>query len=250
MNWGIELELAVDAARKAGAVLRDLMDREKTVLSQSRTDIKLQADRDAEAIILEVLAESKYPVLAEESGEHGLTDGGTPYWVVDPLDGTLNFSLNLPICCVSIALCQKDESLLGVIYDFDRDECFQAAQGQDAQCNGETIHVSKETQRDTAILGTGILSYNDYCNEASTGFLPQAQQFKQIRMIGSAALSMAYVACGRIDAYAENTIKLWDVAAGIAIVESAGGCVDMSASSEHKWGRVTRCAANPSLWEN
>lgn len=249
MSWESELELAANAARKAGAVLRDLMGKDITVLSSEGKDIKLQADRDAEATILKVLEQAGYPVLAEESGEHGITGEDTPFWVVDPLDGTLNFSRGLPICCVSIALCQRDKPLLGVIYDFNRDECFSGGKGIAATVNNVPIEVSSIEEKAKAILATGFPSHIDYSDTvAISDFVAEVQAFKKLRLIGSAALSLSYVACGRLDAYAENDIMLWDIAAGAAIVQAAGGYIDIRQSERHKWGRLVRCASCPGIW--
>ncbi len=248
MTWTAELALAADTARKAGAHLRALALKHKAVLSEVCRDIKLQADRDSEAIILEALSKSEYPVLAEESGEHGLTDDDAPFWVVDPLDGTLNFSRGLSICCTSIALCHKNEALLGVVYDFNHDECFQGGEGAPAQCNDTPIHVSKVAQTGDAILATGFPVNRDFGNDAMNDFLGQLQQFKKVRLLGSAALSLANVSCGRVDAYAEDDIMFWDVAAGIALVQAAGGYVDMQPSDRLKWGKRVRCAACADIW--
>lgn len=249
MNWNKELDLAVEAALAAGEHLKRIQADPPEVLSSTRRDIKLQADRDSERIVLDALRDSPHPVLAEESGEHGAWESDDPYWVVDPLDGTMNFSRRLPCCCVSIALCRGEEPLLGVIHDFNRDETFTGLVGAGAWLNGEPMKPGTLTDAREAILGTGFPVKRDYEAESLNHFVSYAQQFKKIRMLGSAALMVAYVACGRTDAYVEDDIMLWDVAAGLALVKAVGGYVAVEPSPRGKWCRMVRCAANPRLWE-
>lgn len=249
MRWEGEFELAKTVARKAGDHLAGLLKEHRTVLSNVGRDIKLQADRDSEAIILELLAQSEYPALAEESGEHGIVDG-SPFWVIDPLDGTLNFSRGMPLNCVSVALCQGNEPLLGVIRDFNRDECYAGVVGEGAWLNDAPMGVSGVKECGKAILATGFPVNRDFGSESLTGFVDQVRRFKKVRLFGSAALSLAFVACGRVDAYAEDDIMFWDVAAGAALVKAAGGYVGVSDSESVKWGRVVRCASNAAIWNN
>lgn len=248
MSWKAELELAQETARLAGTRLAKDQAGERSVLSSVGKDIKLQADRDSEAIILEHLATSDYPVLAEESGQHGVIETGEPYWVVDPLDGSLNFKREIPFCCLAIALCQGETPLLGVIHDFNRDELFSGAVGEGASMNGRPIHVSGTRETGQAVLCTGFPTKRDYSGPVLEEFVAQVQQFKKIRMLGSAAMMLTYVACGRVDAYAEDDIMLWDVAAGVALVRAAGGWADLRPSERVRWGRRVRCAAYESIW--
>lgn len=241
MSFEEELALATRAARDAGALLRDAFSQEKRVLSEKGRDIKLQADRDAEAIILEVLGTGKCAVLAEESGEHGAVDSGDNCWIVDPLDGTMNFSRGLPACCVSIALARGEDPLLGVVYDFLQDDLYAGIPGEGAWCNGEPMHVSSIRDASHGILSSGFPVYFDF----ETGLRDLAEsvrRFKKIRMIGSAALSLAYVASGRFEAYTENNIMYWDIAAGMALVRAAGGWVETEPTQKTKWSRRVRAA--------
>jgi myo-inositol-1(or 4)-monophosphatase len=248
MKWTAERELAESAARAAGDCLRNLAQRPREVLSAENKDIKLAADREAEALIVAALQrDSPHPILGEESGEHGrLRDG--PFWVVDPLDGTLNFSRGLPFCCVSLALVECERPLVGVVYDFHRDELYSASAGEPARLNGVPIAVSGRADSAQAILATGFPSHRDFGDAALLDFVRQVQRFKKVRLLGSAALSLAAVACGRVDAYAEDDIMLWDVAAGLALVEAAGGHISLEPSTRLQWGRRVRAAAHPSLW--
>ena len=248
MKWQAELDLATKAAADAAIYLKEAFTREKGVLSESRRDIKLQADRDAEDRILTVLSETEYPVLAEESGERGVLSGDAPFWIVDPLDGTMNFKNGIPLCCVSIALSQGGGPILGVIDDFNRGEQMRGVVGQGAWMGGEAMHVSKVTQAENAILTTGFPTKRRYNAASPKAFVDMAQRFRKVRMLGSAALMMAYVACGRVDAYADDDIMFWDVAAGAALVRAAGGWIEMNDSARVKWGREVRCAAHPGIW--
>lgn len=253
MKWQNELELAVKAAQAAGQRLSEIAQGEKSVLNAEGRDIKLQADRDAEKLIIDLIgAESRFPILAEESGEHGETASG-PLWVIDPLDGTMNFARAIPFCAVSIALVEGTEPILGVIYDFNHNDLFYGiAEGEawhrDAQGNVKKLSVSTIKDASKAILATGFPVRCDMDLGALEGFMRRIQRFKKIRMIGTAAMSLASVACGRMDAYAEDSIMLWDVAAGLALVRAAGGAIEMENSDKSKWARNIRCAADRSIW--
>lgn len=248
MQYAQELKLAETAARQAGKVLMELWHKEITILSQEGRDIKLQADQDAEKVILDLLNQSDYPVLAEESGEHNLEDPDKLFWIVDPLDGTMNFSRGLPLCCVSIALGRHDKIALGIIYDFSRDECFAGIPGEGAWLNGEPMHIAQEKNPAQAILCTGFPGKRLMSDDNLNGFMDEARRFKKVRLLGTAALMLAYVACGRVDAYAEDDIMLWDVAAGIALIQAAGGFTWMAPSERDKWARSVRCASHAQLW--
>ena len=250
MNWQKELGLARATARAAGNRLKEWQDEPTDVLSAAGRDLKVQADRASERLILETLqASAPYPVLAEETGEHGVFDRAAAFWVVDPLDGTLNFSRGLPLFCVSIALWHGDEPILGVVYDVRHDELFSGVVGEGAWCNDDPISVSDVNVPEQAILATGFPVNRDFDAGPLRKFLAQVQSFKKVRLLGSAALSLAYLACGRVDAYAEEDIMLWDVAAGIALVKAAGGWVSVEHSARHKWTRKVACAANKAVIE-
>ena len=216
--------LAQRAASAAGRRLASARAEWSSVDSQIGRDIKLRADREAEAIILDALrAESAYPILSEESGEVGALSGG-PYWVVDPLDGSFNYVRGVPLCCVSIALCQDDEPLFGCIFDFNRDEMLVGGSGMPLLRNGEKL--TSEPRAD--LLATGLPRKGDFSANRLAQFGPHVAAWKQVRLIGSAALSLAWVAAGRFDAYEEAGILWWDVAAGVALVRAAGGTVSVS----------------------
>ncbi|AJK71586.1 inositol monophosphatase [Campylobacter jejuni] len=213
-----ELEVAKLACYKAGNFLLNL--KENKINSNNEKDIKLQADLDSEKIICEILQNVfDYPILSEESYKINDEEKKGIYWVVDPLDGSLNFSQSIPLCCISIALYENDNPILGVIYDFYRDEMFSGVIGFGAWLNDKKIIPSgTKKNKKQAVLATGFSSYMDYDKIGLEKFISYIQEFKKVRLFGSAALSLAYVACERVDAYYEKDIAFWDIAAGIAIL--------------------------------
>jgi len=217
------LEAAVAAVTGAGRLLLNLREQPMEVLSQAAHDIKLKADQLAEDHILQVLEERMpLPVLTEESGEHGAVEELSRMWVVDPLDGTFNFSRGLPLCCSSVGLWEGGKPVLGAIYNFFTEELFTGIVGRGAWRNGKPIAVSGIREVAQAALSTGFPHHQDKSDAPLRAFIQQVQQFKKIRMLGSAALMGAYVACGWLDAYDEEDIWLWDVAAAMAICQAVG----------------------------
>jgi len=231
MEWEKETALAEQATVAAGRKLRNVS--RDDIIDAGGRDVKHRADLVSEEIIIETLQKgSSYPVLTEERGELGMVDSDSPVWIIDPLDGTVNYSRRICLCCVSVALWHGDNPVLGVINDFNHREIFSGVVGEKAMCNGNPISVSNAGTPQDAILATGFPVNRDFSSKAIMDFLSRVQEFKKIRLLGSAALSLAYTACGRIDAYTEEDIMLWDVAAGIAIVEAAGGFVSFKKSKE------------------
>ena len=220
-------KIAERAARKAALAIRAAG---VAVEQELERDRKLRADRLAEAVILDELrSATPYRVLSEESGTIGESDGEWS-WIVDPLDGSVNFSQSIPICAVSIALWNGETPMLGVIYDFHRDEMFSGSAGAGATLNGEAISVAPPCVPADAILCTGFPAGGEFSDRALTTAIGRVRGFKKIRLLGCAAVSLAYVAAGRVHAYAEEGIRLWDVAAGLAIVRCAGGVVNWKAT--------------------
>lgn len=245
MSWESELALAMTAAREAGAHLKELFGKEQEVLHIDDRDVKLAADIQAEEIILKVLDESGLPVLAEESGEHGDLRAAGPYWVVDPLDGTGNFSRGIPSCCVSIGLYSDKDP--GVIMDFVLDELFSGVLGQGTSLNDAPMTTSSVPQPKAGILATGFPKNFRYTDAAAASMFAQMKRFMKVRMIGSSALALAYVACGRFDAYAEDRSMFWDFAAGVALVEAAGGYTEIEDDESAKWMSKVRCTSTKEL---
>lgn len=226
------LLLAADTARfAAGSVLKGLPVIREVKLDLDR-DIKLEADYELEKVIIgNIMRKSGYPILSEERGvvdEKGISYGYR--WIIDPLDGTFNFYRGIPMSCISIGFWKDLDPLLGVVFDFNRQEMFTGLVGRGAWLNGIPIKVSEVTEKSKAVLCTGFPVSSDFSKEPLLDFVDDVRMFKKVRLFGSAALSLAYVACGRADCYRENGIKIWDVAAGLALVKTAGGvvCVDSS----------------------
>lgn len=218
------LELACRAARAAGAVLRESFHQGSEVKLETSKDIKLAADVEAEKVCLELLRkDSHFPILSEEAGEDAGFEGAGLRWIVDPLDGTFNFSRRIPLCCVSVGLWNGSQPVLGVIYDFSADVIYRGIVGVGAWRNDEPMSVSAVGASAKAAIATGFPAGGDFGRDSIMGFVRQVQHYKKVRMIGSAALALAFVAAGHVDAYQEDDINLWDIAAGLALVSAAGG---------------------------
>ncbi|MDA9921268.1 inositol monophosphatase [Gammaproteobacteria bacterium] len=218
-----EIDIAKKAATKAGNILQDHKSELNKILSSTKRDIKLQADLSAEKAIKDIIhSESSYPILAEESGLSSKIISNT-FWVVDPLDGTANYSRNIPLSCVSIGLISDLKPVLGVIYDFNNDELYEGSIDTKALLNNNEISVSKVENFHDGVLLTGLPNNTDYSDSALLKMAKDFQNWRKVRMIGSAAMASAYVASGRADVYTEKKTYLWDIAAGAAIVNAAGG---------------------------
>jgi myo-inositol-1(or 4)-monophosphatase len=220
-----DLELAIAAARAGGVLLRDGFDRGVEAHYKRRFDPVTDIDRASEAKVLSIISEHRPEdaILAEESG--GTIPEGR-IWIVDPLDGTVNFVHGIPHVAVSVGLWKGDQPLAGVIYDPLRDECFSASAGGGAFLNGQPIGVSPTADLDLSVTATGFpYDHGDYADEYAQVVGAVLASVNGIRRFGSAALDLAWVAAGRYEAYWELGIQPWDQAAGIVIVREAGGRV-------------------------
>lgn len=209
----------------------------RRVNKEDRRDVKIEADLQSERMIIDLLTrKTEFSILSEEKGLIE-REGKDFIWIVDPVDGSLNYSRGIPLCCVSIGFWKKDEPVLGVIYDFYRNELFSGIVNKGAWLNGVSIKVSNVKVKEKGILCTGFPAKTDFSKEKVSIFLKQIRVFKKIRLLGTAALSMAYVACGRAEGYYENDIMFWDIAAGIPIVLGAGGKINVlkKASNKHSF---------------
>ena len=218
-----EIQTAKDAAKAAGK----LLDVNKKDLNQSiyssDTDIKLKADVEAENLIKSILSSrSNFPILAEESGK-SKNELEETFWVVDPLDGTANYTRDIPLCCVSIALMHNMEPVIGVVYDFNNNNLYEGSLDGEAKLNGRIIMVSDVSTPKEGILVTGLPNNTDYSDSALLKMVKDFQEWRKVRMIGSAAIASCYIASAKADVYKEFGTYLWDVAAGAAIVNAAGG---------------------------
>jgi len=226
------LYIAKRATLLAGELLKKDEPGNRKVIKELIHDVKIEADVKSEKLILDYLQRtSKFSILSEEKG---LINGTNKdyIWIVDPLDGSLNYSRSIPLCCVSIGLWKGNIPILGAIYDFNRNELFSGIVDQGAWLNDKPIKVSKNEKKNSVIC-TGFPVRTDFSDENINAFIEQVKNYKKVRLLGSAALSIAYVACGRVDAYHEKDIMLWDVGGGIPIVFGAGGYVqwDINASA-------------------
>ncbi|MEM9537413.1 MAG: inositol monophosphatase family protein [Cyanobacteria bacterium P01_E01_bin.45] len=222
------LDIATEAASAAGAVLQQLQGNLQDVQEKRPGDLVTEADRQAEATVLQIL-QRHFPqdsILAEESGALGNLDTDGFLWAIDPLDGTTNFAHGYPAAAVSIGLLLNGEPVVGVVFDVFRNELFRACQGMGATCNRRPIQVSDTHQLQHSLLVTGFAydrretSDNNYAEFCHFTHLTQG-----VRRGGSASVDLASVAMGRLDGYWERGLSIWDIAAGIVLVREAGGRV-------------------------
>jgi fructose-1,6-bisphosphatase/inositol monophosphatase family enzyme len=219
-----DLDTAIEAARLASLLLLKAKQANVIVNSSIDKDIKLEADVESEKLIVKHLAEnSEYNILSEESGMVKNTSDETFCWIVDPLDGSLNFSRDFEMYGVSIGLWKDGKPVLGVIYDFNHGNMYSGIVGYGAYCNDKKISVSNILDKKDSILATGFPVYSDFSQENLMQFISGIQVYKKVRLLGSAALSLIMVAKGSMEVYMENNIAIWDVAAGLAILVAAGG---------------------------
>ena len=225
-DWTTELEVAERAARAARAVHARGREQELLIDSKSAaTDLVTQVDREAETVIREVLlgAFPEDTVLGEEQGERVGASGRR--WIVDPLDGTLNYAHGLPWYCVSIALEAEGAVQVGLVLDSVHGELFSATRGGGAFVDGRPIRVTERRRLDEAMLATGFAYKIDWMMENVRIFARVIPQARALRRPGSAALDLASLAAGRLDGFWELYLNPWDVAAGTLLVQEAGGRV-------------------------
>jgi myo-inositol-1(or 4)-monophosphatase len=222
------LNFAIQTARDAGQILLERFGRAIQVTNKGAIDLVTEADVAAERMIIERIRSyhPRHAILAEESGETLTASGDKEWrWIVDPLDGTTNYAHGYTCFCVSIALERAGVLQLGVIYDPTRDELFAAERGEGATLNGRRIRVTERDELNRSLLCTGfpydVRERGDFARHFYN-FIMHAQG---VRRDGSAALDLAYVACGRFDGFWEEGLNPWDVAAGVILIEEAGGRV-------------------------
>jgi myo-inositol-1(or 4)-monophosphatase len=230
MNFPFQRALACAsaAARAAVRLMRSQKGAHKIINEQSQYDIKLELDVRCQKLIEKTLLRAfpQAAVLGEE-GVSGRADAPLR-WVIDPIDGTVNFTYGVPHACVSIALQERLDggefrTMAGVVYDPFCDELWTAARGGPARLNGKVIHASRRKELAEAIVAIGFSKTRESLRENLPVFNSLVRRVRKIRMMGAAALSLTYVASGRFDAYIESGISLWDIAAGGLILECAGG---------------------------
>jgi myo-inositol-1(or 4)-monophosphatase len=226
--WADELDFATDLARRAGVILLDTYGRVATIDYKSKRDVVTDADYASERLIIQAIKE-RYPddaILAEESGEHAgmLRDDGSGNgrtWVIDPLDGTVNYANGIPFYCVSIGLVVDDRPSVGVVLDPARDDLYSAAVDGPACLGGEPVHASSKGTLSDYVVSLAVIGRGGLARERRI-----APQIRIHRRMGSAALALVYVANGRFDAFVQNGgLSPWDVAAAGLIAERAGAIV-------------------------
>jgi myo-inositol-1(or 4)-monophosphatase len=221
------LHIAIDAAKEAGKFLKQNLGKVRDIQQKAGQEKNLvtEIDKRSEEIIIGII-KKHYPqhdILAEESG--ATKNQKSDYkWVIDPLDGTTNFTHGFPVFCVSIALEYRGKIVLGVIYDPNFNELFTAEKGKGACLNGKKMRVSKIDSLNRSLLVTGF-PYNitENPNHAIEHFINFLMKSQAVRRMGSAAIDLAYVAAGRYEGFWETDLHPWDVAAGVLLVEEAGG---------------------------
>lgn len=230
----VYLEAAIRAARAAGELLRQNFQQPLRISSQEAHDIKLEIDVESQELITKLLL-AEFPEHALY-GEEGIVGDQTAehQWIVDPIDGTVNYYYGIPHFCISIALRTQGEIIVAVIYDPMRDEIWTAQKGEAPELNGKVFHVSARKNLAEAVVSIGLSKTSATINAGMPLLQDMVRRVRKCRLMGSAALDMAYVACGRFDAYIEQGISLWDVAAGILLVEAAGGKIEMRPRPDEK----------------
>jgi myo-inositol-1(or 4)-monophosphatase len=227
------LETAVDIAREAGSLLANYFERRVAFELKGDFDLVTEADRASEKLVIERLR-SHFPqhgILAEEGGGH---ESPSEYrWYLDPLDGTTNFAHSFPMFNVTLALERAGEMIVGVIYDPIRREMFSAEMGAGAYLNNHRIKVSACKRLEDSLASTGFPSRKRHQNVNIHFYHQMAMASHGVRRTGSAAIDLAYVACGRLDAFWEFGLKPWDMAAGTLIVREAGGAVSDMKGAPH-----------------
>jgi myo-inositol-1(or 4)-monophosphatase len=226
------LAVAIEAAQAAGELLRAHFEKPLTVNATKAHDIKLEIDVMTQDLITKILLE-RFPDHALYGEEGVVGDQSSLYqWVVDPLDGTVNFFYGIPHFCVSIALRREREVIAGAIYDPMRQELWSVKKDGAPLLNGRVIRVSERAQLAEAVVSIGLAKTSATINAGLPLLQEVVHRVRKCRMFGSAALDMAYVACGRLDAYIEQGISLWDIAAGSLLVQAAGGKVELEARTD------------------
>jgi myo-inositol-1(or 4)-monophosphatase len=238
------LEAAIDIAQHAGKILREEFDRPPRIAYKGDADLVTQADKRSERAIVERLTKyfPDHGIVAEEGTGHA---GNSEFrWHVDPLDGTTNFAHGYPCFCVSIALSQGDNLLTGVVFQPVYNELFAAALGEGATLNGKPIHVSKIDTLATSLLCTGFPAHKRVASPNIHYYWEFTLRSHGVRRDGSAALDLAAVAAGRFEAFWEFGLNKWDVAAGILLIEEAGGKVSDFAGAPYQLGGPMILATN------
>ncbi|MDA7661884.1 inositol monophosphatase [Verrucomicrobia bacterium] len=243
------LAVAQEAAQAAGKLMSQNLRKTKKRQEESQHDIKLELDVRCQKVIEKVLKDYRpsIPVL----GEEGFTgDVNEPVrWIVDPIDGTVNYTYGLPHACVSIALQgvsikagkrkSKPETILGVVYDPFLDEMWAAVRDKPARMNGRLIQPNKHKKLEESVLAIGFSKSKGALDEMLPAFNSLVYRVRKVRILGAAALSLAWIADGRLDAFMEKGVRIWDIVAGGFILEQAGGdFYHQAIDDEHRYSMI------------
>lgn len=222
-----QLEVASRAARAAGELIRENFGGEQEVDEMFEHDIKLAMDVRSQELISEIIL-GEFPDHAI-FGEEGIAGNQESefQWIIDPIDGTVNYFYGIPHFAVSIALRRGEDLVVGVIYDPMMDEIWEVEKGGKPRLNGREVAVSSRDSLGEAVVTVGFSKTNESMERGMERYQAIAFKVRKTRMLGSAALAMAYISCGRLDAYIEEQISLWDIAAGKLLVEAGGGVVEL-----------------------
>jgi myo-inositol-1(or 4)-monophosphatase len=237
MNLEPFKQTAIEAARKSAKILRSRFGNISRIRQKENTEIVTEADTESEEVIISTI-HTEFPDHAVLGEECGLIKGASEYkWIVDPLDGTLNFAHQIPIFSISIALAVRDTIVLGIILDPVSDELYTAVRGLGAQLKGEPIQVSATRTIAESLLVTGF-PYNvrEILEPVMIRYASCLKASQGMRRLGSAALDLCYVACGRFEGFWEQNLKPWDSAAGALIAAEAGATVTTFSNQPYKLG--------------
>lgn len=239
-------QLVLEASVIVRAAAEVLLERRPEIgrlagLEEGGREVKLLADQVANDLLLEPLCRTGLGVLSEETGWSEGTAPGALRWVVDPLDGSLNYLRGMAYCGISVGLCEGGKPVAGVLFDLNERKLVTGIPGQGAWADGVRLEVSGVDTLERAMLTTGFPARMSYDQDTLGAFIRQIQRFQKIRMLGSAVHSCLLVASGRCDAYYERDVMIWDVAGGLPIVEAAGGHYDLSPGSREHAVRVWAC---------
>jgi len=236
MNFGLKsdalmgelsnyLDIALGVVREGASVFTKNVLKYNQLEKNIGREVKIRADRELNKILVEELNKrTSFNIVSEEEKENVIYENEYN-WILDPLDGSLNYLRGIPIYCISLGLWKGLKPILGVIFDLAKNDIYHGIFGDGAYKNNKQIKVSKVIHFSDAVLCTGFPVNYSYSKENIIEFAGNVGKFKKIRLFGSAAMSLCFLASGKVDAYTEDNIMIWDVAAGIAIVNAAGGNV-------------------------
>lgn len=240
------LEVAVEAAEEAGAIIAEAADRPKNISYKGEVDLVTETDKKAESVILARLRHHfpAHAIIAEETGASGADASAKYKWYVDPLDGTTNFAHGYPVFAVSIALLEDGEPLIGAIYNPVAREMFRAIRNEGAYRGDTKIHVSSVEKLSKSLLATGFPSHKRVQNPNIHYYWEFTLRSHGVRRAGSAALDLCSVACGQFEGFWEFGLKPWDTAAGILLVSEAGGAISNFSGGRYHPGDRELLASN------